>query len=142
MGWEIYPQGLYHLLNRLHFEYRIPKLYITENGCSYATPPDVAGRVPDQGRLDYLRRHFTAAHDAMQNGVPLAGYFVWSLMDNFEWAMGYTDRFGIVWVDFDTQERIAEGQRAVVQGRHRAERVCRVAAAPHPTERERHAIRL
>ncbi len=105
-GWEIYPQGLYHLLNRLHFEYRIPKLYITENGCSYATPPDVAGRVPDQGRLDYLRRHFAAAHDAMQNGVPLAGYFVWSLMDNFEWAMGYTDRFGIVWVDFDTQERI------------------------------------
>ena len=105
-GWEIYPQGLYHLLNRLHFEYRVPKMYITENGCSYATTPDAQGRVPDQARLEYLKQHFTAAQQAMQDGVPLAGYFVWSLMDNFEWAMGYTDRFGIVWVDFDTQERI------------------------------------
>ena len=106
MGWEIYPQGLYHLLNRLHFEYRVPKLYVTENGCSFSDGPDASGRVPDQGRLDYLREHFSAAHRAMQNGVPLAGYFVWSLMDNFEWAKGYLQRFGIVWVDFDTQERI------------------------------------
>ena len=105
-GWEIYPKGLYYLLNRLHFEYRVPKMYITENGCSYATKPDAQGRVPDQGRLEYLKQHFAAAHQAMQNGAPLAGYFVWSLMDNFEWAMGYTDRFGIVWVDFDSQERL------------------------------------
>lgn len=106
MGWEIYPQGLYHLLNRLHFEYRIPKLYITENGCSYSDGPNAAGKVPDQRRLDYLRDHFAAAQRAMQNGVPLAGYFVWSLMDNFEWAKGYTQRFGVVWTDFETQERI------------------------------------
>ena len=106
LGWEIYPEGLYHLLNRLYFEYRIPKLYITENGASYADSPDADGRILDQRRIDYLREHFVAAHRAMQNGVPLAGYFVWSLMDNFDWAKGYTDRFGIVWVDFETQERI------------------------------------
>jgi beta-glucosidase len=55
-----------------------------------------------------LRDHFTAAHRAIENGVPLAGYFIWSLMDNFEWARGYTERFGVVWVDYDTQERIAK----------------------------------
>ena len=106
MGWEVYPQGLYNLLNRLHFEYQMPKLYVTENGCSYSEGPDADGRVADQRRLDYLRDHFAAARQAMQNGVPLAGYFVWSLMDNFEWAKGYTQRFGIVWVDYETQQRI------------------------------------
>ena len=105
MGWEIYPQGLYHLLNRLHFEYQIPKLYVTENGCSFSDGPDASGRVADQRRLNYLRDHFAAVHRAMQNGVPLAGYFVWSLMDNFEWAKGYLQRFGIVYVDYETQQR-------------------------------------
>lgn len=106
MGWEIYPEGLYHLLNRLHFEYRPPKLYVTENGASYSDGPDAQGRIKDQRRLDYLRLHLAACHRAIQNGVPLAGYFEWSLMDNFEWAKGYTQRFGIVWVDYQTQERI------------------------------------
>ncbi len=106
IGWEVYPEGFYKLLNRLHFDYSVPKLYVTENGASYNIGPDAGGRVPDAPRLDYLRRHLAAAHHAIANGVPLAGYFVWSLMDNFEWAEGYTQRFGIVWVDYDTQQRL------------------------------------
>ena len=106
MGWEVYPEALYHLLNRLHFEYRPPKIYITENGASYSDGPDENGRIKDQRRLDYFRSHLAASHRAIQNGVPLAGYYAWSLMDNFEWAKGYTQRFGLVWVDFQTQERI------------------------------------
>ena len=106
MGWEVYPQGLYNLLNRLHFEYQAPKLYVTENGCSYSDGPDASGHIRDQRRLNYLRDHFAAVRRAMQNGVPLAGYFVWSLMDNFEWAKGYTQRFGMVWVDYATQQRM------------------------------------
>lgn len=106
MGWEVYPEGLYNLLNRLHFEYRPPKLYITENGCSYDDGPDETGTIADDRRLSYLRQHFRAAHRAMQNGVPLAGYFVWSFFDNFEWAEGYRQRFGLVWVDYDTQQRL------------------------------------
>ncbi|GAB4460075.1 MAG: GH1 family beta-glucosidase [Anaerolineae bacterium] len=104
--WEVYPDGLYSLLCRLHFDYQPPKIYITENGASYGDGPNAAGRVADSRRTSYLRRHFAAAHRAIQAGVPLAGYFVWSLLDNFEWAEGYSQRFGIVWVDYDTQERI------------------------------------
>ena len=106
MGWEVYPDGLYRLLNRLYFEYQPAKLYITENGASYSDGPDTKGRVHDQRRLNYLREHFIAAHRAIQCGVPLAGYFVWSLMDNFEWTKGFMQRFGIIWVDFQTQRRI------------------------------------
>jgi beta-glucosidase len=106
MGWEIYPEGLYKLLNRLYFEYQAPKLYITENGASFGDGPDQRGRVQDTRRLNYLRDHIAATHRAMQNGAPVAGYFVWSLMDNFEWAKGYTQRFGVVWVDYDSQQRI------------------------------------
>jgi beta-glucosidase len=79
---------------------------VTENGASYGTGPAANGQVADKERLAYLREHFRAAHRAIENGVPLAGYFVWSLMDNFEWGKGYTQRFGIVWVDYETQERI------------------------------------
>jgi beta-glucosidase len=106
MGWEVYAPGLSDMLNRLHFDYQLPKIYITENGASYSDGPDGNGRVDDSRRRQYLRDHFTAAHQAMQNGVPLAGYFVWSFMDNFEWAYGYSQRFGIVWVDYETQERL------------------------------------
>lgn len=104
--WEIYPEGLYHLLNRIHFEYGPAKIYITENGASFSIGPDGDGRVPDVQRLNYLRDHFAAARRAMVNGVPLKGYFVWSLLDNFEWAQGYIPRFGIVYVDYETQQRI------------------------------------
>lgn len=106
MGWEVYPEGLFNVLNRLHFEYQVPKIYVTENGASYSTGPDEDGRVRDVRRIRYLRDHFAQAHRAMEIGVPLAGYFVWSLMDNFEWAYGYSQRFGIVWADYKTQERI------------------------------------
>ena len=106
MGWENFPQGLTSLLSRLYFEYQPLKVYVTENGASYSTPPDANGEVHDTLRLDYYKTHIAAVHRAMQAGVPMAGYFAWSLMDNFEWARGYAQRFGIVWVDFNTQERI------------------------------------
>jgi len=105
MGWENYPDGLTGVLGRVYFNYQPRKIYITENGASYSTPPDEKGNVPDEHRTLYLRTHLAAANRAIQAGVPLAGYFVWSLMDNFEWAKGYEQRFGIVWVDFETQKR-------------------------------------
>ena len=105
MGWEVHPDSLYRLLMRLHYDYRPRRLYVTENGASYGTGLDENGRVPDIDRLNFLRDHFHAAHRAIAQGVPLDGYFVWSLMDNFEWGEGYEQRFGIVWVDFETQKR-------------------------------------
>jgi beta-glucosidase len=105
MGWEIYPDGLTNILSRVYFNYQPRKLYVTENGASYSTPPDEKGNVADELRTHYLRTHFAAAHRAIQTGVPLAGYFVWSLMDNFEWSWGYMQRFGIIWVDYETQKR-------------------------------------
>jgi beta-glucosidase len=106
MNWENYPDGLTGILGRVYFNYLPRKIYITENGASYSTPLDENGNIPDVHRTNYLRTHFAAAHRAMQAGVPLVGYFVWSLMDNFEWSFGYAQRFGIVWVNFETQERI------------------------------------
>lgn len=106
MDWEVYPDGLYQVLCRLHFEYRVPRIYVTESGCSYSDGPGEDGRIHDQRRINYLRTHFSAARRAIANGVPLAGYFVWSLLDNFEWARGYSQRFGVVWVDFETQQRM------------------------------------
>ncbi|KAA3665446.1 MAG: beta-glucosidase [Chloroflexi bacterium] len=106
MGWEVHPESFYRLLNRLHFEYDIPELLITENGCSYSDGPDENGRIHDTKRIDYLEGHLTAVHRAIQNGVPVAGYLQWSFMDNFEWGEGYDQRFGIVYVDYETQQRI------------------------------------
>jgi beta-glucosidase len=90
----------------MYFNYKPLKLYVTENGASYSTAPDENGVVDDTLRLDYYKTHLAAMYRIMQAGVPMAGYFAWSLMDNFEWAKGYAQRFGIVWVDFETQERI------------------------------------
>ena len=106
MLFRSYPNGLYNVLTRIWREYAPRKLYISENGASYSDAPGPDGLVHDARRVDYLRHYFTAAHRAIQDGVPLAGYFVWSLLDNFEWAAGYTQRFGIVWVDYQTQKRI------------------------------------
>ena len=106
MGWENYPRWSYSaFLGRVYFNYQPLKIYITENGASYSTPPDENGNVHDEHRTNYLKTHLAAAHRAIQAGVPLAGYFVWSLLDNFEWAHGYSQRFGIVWVDYETQKR-------------------------------------
>ncbi|QTX04472.1 GH1 family beta-glucosidase [Agromyces archimandritae] len=105
MGWNIDPSGLEELLVGLHERYPELPLMVTENGAAF---DDVVedGAVHDAARTDYLRRHFTAAHRAMGRGVPLTGYQVWSLLDNFEWAYGYSKRFGIVRVEYETLERL------------------------------------
>ncbi|MEB3371654.1 GH1 family beta-glucosidase [Saccharopolyspora mangrovi] len=104
MGWEVDPAGLGELLERLHRDYPAIPLYITENGAAY-DDERVDGQVHDRARVDYLRAHFRTAHQAIANGVDLRGYFVWSLLDNFEWAFGFGKRFGLVHVDYDTLTR-------------------------------------
>jgi len=105
MGWEVYPDGLYETLCRVFFEYRFPKLYVAENGAAFPDVVEADGSVNDSQRIRYLHDHLQAAGRAIQAGVPLAGYFVWTLMDNFEWAHGYTKKFGMVHVDLETQQR-------------------------------------
>jgi beta-glucosidase len=105
MGWEVYPQALYELLVHLRDEYDVPPLYITENGAAF-TDNRQNGHVDDPQRTSYIERHVDAIAHALDDGVPLAGYFVWSLLDNFEWSRGYSQRFGIVYVDFETLERV------------------------------------
>ncbi len=106
MGWEIYPQGLGDLLLRIHREYAPKALYVTENGAAFADEVGADGQIHDPARTRYLHTHFAEAERAIKAGVPLRGYYVWSLMDNFEWAFGYTKRFGITYVDYTTQQRI------------------------------------
>ncbi len=105
MDWEIYPDGLYNILTYIHKTYGPIDLYVTENGAAYPDRPPVNGVVEDPERIAYLQQHFAAAERAIAEGVPLKGYFVWSLLDNFEWAFGYERRFGIVYVDFNTLTR-------------------------------------
>ena len=105
MGWEVYPDGLRQLLARVHEDYAPGDLYVTENGASWSTGPDDDGRIRDVRRQRYLCDHLLACRQAIAEGVPLKGYFVWSLMDNFEWGEGYTQRFGVVWVDYETMAR-------------------------------------
>lgn len=106
-GWEIYPEGLYELLLRLHQDYEVPSIYITENGAATSNErPEESGLVRDTTRISYLRRHLKQAHRAIEEGVPLGGYFVWSLMDNFEWEEGYCKAFGLIHVDYETQARL------------------------------------
>ncbi|MEU8053075.1 GH1 family beta-glucosidase [Micromonospora haikouensis] len=106
MGWNIEPAGLTELLLRLHREHPGLPLMITENGAAFDDVVTPDGRVHDERRLDYLYRHIDAVGAAMDAGADVRGYFVWSLLDNFEWAWGYDRRFGIIRVDYDTQERI------------------------------------
>ena len=106
MDWEIYPQGLTDLLVQMHRDYpALPPVYITENGGAFKDDVQVKGRVQDDDRVAYLREHIAAVARALAQGVPMAGYMVWSLMDNFEWASGYLKRFGIVHVDYQTLAR-------------------------------------
>jgi beta-glucosidase len=105
MGWEVHPHGLYSLLCRLHFEYGVPKIHVTENGSAFPDAVGPDGAVHDPRRVAYLRDHLAACARASAAGVPLAGYFAWSLLDNFEWERGYTQRFGLFHVDYDTQAR-------------------------------------
>jgi len=106
MGWEVNPNALHDSLLRVHRDYRPAKIYITENGVAYTDPAPVAGRIADPRRIDYLRDHLLAARRAIAAGVPLAGYFAWSLLDNFEWGYGFEKRFGLYACDAETQDRI------------------------------------
>ncbi|MBN9239163.1 MAG: beta-glucosidase [Micrococcales bacterium 70-64] len=108
MNWEVQPEGLTRLLQRVHSEYTDPagvKLYVTENGAAYDDVVGEDGLVHDADRTEFLELHLSAILDAIELGVPVHGYFYWSLMDNYEWAWGYDKRFGIVRVDYDTLER-------------------------------------
>ena len=104
MGWEVYPEGLTQLLMRLHRDYPVPPMYVKENGAAFKDTM-VGGRVHDLQRKEYIEGHIAAVADALRQGVRMEGYMVWSLMDNFEWASGYEKRFGIVHVDYATQQR-------------------------------------
>jgi len=105
MDWEVYPAGIYKILKQTHERYALPALYITESGAAFDDVLTPDGRVHDARRVAYLREHFRQAARAIEEGVPLKGYFVWSLLDNFEWGWGYSCRFGIIYVDFATLER-------------------------------------
>ena len=118
MGWEVYPDGLHEVLSRLHREYGAPALYVTENGAAFADL-ESNGAIDDSARIAYLERYLGAVAKAIAEGVPVRGYFVWSLLDNFEWAEGYAKRFGLVYVDFDSQRRLpkasADWYRRVIE---------------------------
>jgi beta-glucosidase len=105
MGWEIYPECIYNVLMRIKKYYGNPLVYITENGAAFE---DIVenGAVHDIKRIDFLRKHVDMVYKAIQENANVKGYFVWSLLDNFEWAVGFSKRFGIVYVDYNTQNRI------------------------------------
>ena len=104
MGWAVVPDGMRMLLERLHKDYAPGALYVAENGAAFADAP-TDGHVHDGRRIAYLDAYLRAAHRALEAGVPLRGYFVWSFLDNFEWSLGYSQRFGLVYVDYETLER-------------------------------------
>jgi len=104
-GWEVWPEALYDMCMRLTRDYERPVLEVTENGCSYGDAPGADGEVHDARRIDYYRGYLEALARAIDDGADVRGYHAWSLLDNFEWAEGYSQRFGLVWVDFDTGER-------------------------------------
>lgn len=108
MGWEIFPGGLGELLGRLGREYAPPALYITENGAAFPDAPDGDGVVRDAQRVSFLQQHLEEVQRAIGDGIPIKGYFAWSLLDNFEWDRGYGKRFGIVYVDYETQRRMVK----------------------------------
>jgi beta-glucosidase len=116
MGWEVCPQGLTLQLERLHEELAHVPLYITENGAAFDDEPGPDGRVDDPRRINFIQRHLASCQEALEAGVDLRGYFVWSLLDNFEWAEGYSKRFGIVRVDYDTLERIPKASYDWLRG--------------------------
>ncbi|AFU98020.1 GH1 family beta-glucosidase [Simiduia agarivorans] len=105
MGWEIYPDGLTEMLTRFHQRYKVKDYYIAENGGAFPDHRIVDGQVQDNDRTEYMQRHLQALAAAMGKGVPVSAYLAWSLMDNFEWGLGYTKRFGLVHVDYDTLAR-------------------------------------
>lgn len=105
MGWEVYPDGLYELLVRVHRDYGPLPLYVTENGAAFPDQPGKDGVVDDLRRINYLQTYLQSCYKAIEEGVTLKGYFVWSLMDNFEWSFGFSKRFGLIFIDYETQKR-------------------------------------
>ena len=106
MGWEVQPDGLYRLLRRLHDDYPRLPIYLTETGAAYADRPGPDGEVHDPDRIEFLDSYLRAVRRAIDEGVDVRGFYQWSFMDNFEWAFGYAKRFGLVYVDYATQQRI------------------------------------
>ncbi len=106
MGWPIAPETLTDLLLGVHRDYPEMPLVVTENGCACADVPSPDGEVDDQDRITYIGEHLDAVHSAIQEGADVRGYYVWSLLDNFEWAWGFSKRFGLVYVDYATQQRV------------------------------------
>jgi beta-glucosidase len=105
-GWPVTPEGLGDLLERIHQDWpQIPSIVVTENGAAYNDEPDSEGQIKDERRIKYLTSHVSSMMRAKSNGVPVDGYFAWSLLDNFEWAEGYSKRFGLIHVDFNSQKR-------------------------------------
>jgi beta-glucosidase len=105
MDWEVDPDGLRQMLVRLATDYESPPIVITENGAAYRDLPGTTGEVDDPERVQFVESHLRAALAAIGERVPLRGYFLWSLLDNLEWSWGYSRRFGVVHVDFATQQR-------------------------------------
>jgi beta-glucosidase len=123
MGWEVYPKGLEDILVRVARDYSPAKIFVTENGSAWVDHIGPDGAIADAGRTEYLRDHLDACAAAISRGAPVAGYFAWSLLDNFEWAYGYDKRFGLVHVDYETQQRTVKASGyyyADVIARHRA----------------------
>jgi len=132
MGWEVYPDGLYELLVRLARDYAPHEIYVTENGAAFGDVRVHDGRVHDPERTEYLATYIEAVGRAVAEGAPVKGYFVWSLFDNFEWARGYSKRFGIVYIDYPTLERVPKDSfywyRDLIAGRRAAPRPAPVVA--------------
>lgn len=108
MGWEVYPSGLKDLLLRLQQDYQPKAMVVTENGAAFHDEWDGNEHIHDGCRVAYLSQHIQALGEALAAGAAVRGYFVWSLLDNFEWAFGYSKRFGIIYVDYPTQRRIVK----------------------------------
>ncbi len=105
MKWEIYPESIYDMLKKFSSYEKVKKIYVTENGAAFVDTPE-SGRVHDGKRTDFYKKYLEQVLRAKTEGIKVHGYFAWSLTDNFEWAEGYRPRFGLVYVDFNTQQRI------------------------------------
>ena len=129
MGWEIYPPGIREVLCRVHRDYDVPPLYVTENGAAFADVRTHDGKIHDVDRIAYLDAYLDQVAGAIEDGVDVRGYFVWSLLDNFEWALGYWRRFGLVYVDYPTLARIPKSSFTWYRKLIRAQRGDRAAVA-------------
>jgi beta-glucosidase len=105
IGWEIWPQALYDVVTRISRDYNRPQIEITESGCAYNDTPDASGAIHDARRIEYHRKYLQALSKAIVDGADVRGYHAWTLLDNFEWAEGFSQRFGLAYVDFKTQQR-------------------------------------